>query len=1268
MGEWGTVCAVGHSAVSADVICKQIGYIEGKFLNPNEKIGRGFCSNFEGSNHCGVNASQIKFSKLKCQGNENTVLECLRDIPDLNFCTHQFDTIIECNNLEGDDQIHFSAGSVRLMDYTGNPSKTGLGRLEILKGSFGTLCNNKFSDISARIACKQMGYLEGSMKGIPSSNEMCNNADGNNYCGSNDTKIQFTDVQCQGHEKTISDCNSNPNTVACTHFNDVVVSCEGFGDPTGKSQNIRKPKVQKPLIKKLPMVPTFNANCESTGKNIFFRGDPGSIYMVNCPRECLGNSGIKSVTGFGVYTIDSSICLVGIQSGVVTNEGGNLLFTKTYGQNKYYSSNIRAISSLNSNYSKVSFFVSAANSAYFNMVSMINDGASFLELQTQEKLIDSSLSLEPDDYTGREVTPISSTSSSPLSPVYSSFIQILDTKVSELVCVFEWTTPNSEFVYDKSYIDLLPLEGSNLVLDLKTFTIFFLVTMLKFIEKIETIFSIGGCKGYSIEIDEKAEIVFNVECGKKIYKSNIFMPLNYQTKVGISYDGSVISFFLEGKNTNKLKTFFDLHYQRKMVLGKNSMYNQDYFSGKIHFIAFFNTPYGPRRQAMLAESGYKHPLKEKRETNLTLDDRLCISSCAKQATPGTAGSPKPPIPAITYKINGETSIIASNSDDSDDKDPTTNSNPYKEINCRTTAREVFKGDIKSGETKRVKCPKGCKKVKALIFGSVVYSFDSPICIASIHTGILTNLGGVAIVKVLPAMKFYNGSLQFGITSGSISKSDFSFSVESAPDVLPIKCDDPASKPEFAGALGKKFLVKCPHDCSKQNQNVFGNELYSGDSSICQAAIHSGNMNDRGGEIQFMIEKGQKNYFGLKAFGILSKDRDSYVKSIRFFSASDKLWKKYVESFKDKFVNKNWKIDDDLEADDYPSNWKFVKSKIPSETEFVLSQVSKIRSNKHYGYGSVITLKKTDIVNSEFKVSLWFVNLNPVGIIFRYKNEHNYYHLRLNNLGTFKMLLLKRYEGKDYTLGTSTYTITPRLWYNFTLLVYFDRFQVILQIGDIRNERVVFDVIDRDLQKGTIGIGTEGNDNFFAQRIILNNYDKRKSHFNVYFEQRNFDIIMRENTPQHRQKYCKTNYEGKLDEIINCKEFHNYCTERCNNEVHFRENILNFTCFRSCIKDAIMKEALSNRTLTEKISKIMVPEAWSPKEKEKCDFKPDNLGDNSSWIMCKITTVKSKPNDPEQKYIHIEYKQDDKYISSVILYPTITLKKCGAMINREDCDE
>jgi hypothetical protein len=42
-------------------------------------------------------------------------------------------------------------------------------------------------------------------------------------------------------------------------------------------------------------------------------------------------------------------------------------------------------------------------------------------------------------------------------------------------------------------------------------------------------------------------------------------------------------------------------------------------------------------------------------------------------------------------------------------------------------------------------------------------------------------------------------------------------------------------------------------------NVYGNDLYSGDSSICQAALHAGMVSNRGGDVEFKIEKGENEY-------------------------------------------------------------------------------------------------------------------------------------------------------------------------------------------------------------------------------------------------------------------------------------------------------------------------------------------------------------------------------------------------------------------------
>jgi len=399
----------------------------------------------------------------------------------------------------------------------------------------------------------------------------------------------------------------------------------------------------------------------------------------------------------------------------------------------------------------------------------------------------------------------------------------------------------------------------------------------------------------------------------------------------------------------------------------------------------------------------------------------------------------------------------------------------KEITCKTTPRHLLGEDIKKGDKRRVKCPKGCKKEKNLqIFGTILYTLDSPICRSAIHSGIIKDKGGNVMIKVMHALKYYLGTRQFGIQSSGINKSDFSYTIEQATPVLTISCKTQGINNLFSGKIGRKYLVKCPVNCSRMTHNVFGNQIYSADSSICQAAIHAGALNDRGGEVNFITASGLKQYFGLKAFNVESKDRESYVKSFKFFGKNKNSFVKFREEFNSQFVTKNWDIVDNLEANNYPSNWKYIQSKLRTKSKFILHHSSKIKSNKPYSYGSMILLKKADIVNFKFSVNFYFVNMNPVGIIFRYKDENNYYTLRLNNLGPFKVLLIKNYEGKSITLASSTLSITPRIWYSFTLRVYFDSISVSLQIGELRNQQEIFDVQDNDLQRGTLGLGTNGN--------------------------------------------------------------------------------------------------------------------------------------------------------------------------------------------------
>ena len=1258
-GVWGTICAVGLDESAADLICKQIGYRKGKFLNPSENVSnaKNYCGNYKGMNYCGVDSSKILFSHLSCKGNEQNIIDCNREsaLSNSDKCnTHQFDTLIECDNIEEDTNPSFKTNTIRLVDKDGNPTQNGIGRLEILRSSWGTVCDNHniFNNKAASIACKQMGYIDGTL--YDNTNNNCNNVLGSDICGDLTEPIKINDVRCKGDEKTLKDCKTNDVTLDCNHNNDIVLKCTGLGDSSGKNQNINSPKVITPLIQKLPLQPIYSAKCESTFHDVYFRGDPGSVFIINCPSYCDKTS--YSVYGTGIYSIESSMCRAAIHSGVLTQEGGDVVIVKTYGQNKYYGTTMRGIVSIDDTANQVAFFVTKINSGYYSLIELFSSSynnqrmSSFIEVD-------------------RTVTKIS--------------------QMKEAKAIYEWMPSSNTFKFDNSFVDLTKTENYKLVFDLNLFTIYSKILMTYNTENQnddtkQTIFSIGGCEGYSISISSSSEIIFDVKCSSQIVQSGIYVPVNSYITFAIVYDGIRISFYLNDKKTFETPLSLSLHYttQSKLVLGKHSEFDMNFFNGKIKFISFFNEALDSKRIEKIYTNGYTHPDKVNKLKSFTLDDRLCISSCYNLPTPGHIGSPSPPKKAITYEINGDINYLPTNNDSSNDL------NPYVEVKCSTTAREVFKNDVKNGDKIRVKCPKSCEidsmntAIKGGVFGTLIYTFDSLICYSAIHSGIKNSNDeeSMFIINVLPGMSFYQGTNQYKIQSTSIDKSDFSFSVEIAPPVIQIDCRTTSASDSFANTLGMKFLVRCPEKCSKIPHRVFGSNIYSGDSSICQSAIHAGALNDRGGEVKFEIVQGQKNYFGSKAFNIESKDRDSYVKSIQFYITQNNLYTKYIEKCKDKSIDMNWDIIDDIKSYQYPSKWECVDN--PTHTEYsndknsqmsyAIKQSKGISATTPMTYGSILSLKNTDIVNAMFKISLFFISLNPIGIIFRYKDENNYYHLRMNTNN--KITLMKRYEGKTFSLQSSSIAITPRIWYTFIIKIYYDKIFVNVQIGELRNTQQIITVEDNDIQSGGLGIGTDGNDNFYINGIYIDNYDiandrgrSLQSNENKY----SYEKIIKYNTPNTRDKYCKNLIDKSSESEVNvkqCKEFHYYCSMRCNEMIHRRESIRNYDCYKSCVSDTINRQKVKNLIESNQVGYGIEKGVWSPKEKEKCDYKPEGeYGEMATWVKCIILKVKENEGDPEMKKVEIMYKVEGKNKIEEVIYPNVNFKKCGTMMKeRKDC--
>ena len=181
-GAWGTVCDDHFNNAAASVFCYMLGY--------------GHTGRFRGRLY-GGGRGRIWLDDVRCTGSETNISKCHHRNWGNNNCGHGEDVSISC----------FTA---RLTGGSGSRE----GRLEVYhNGTWGTVCDDQFTNAEAGVVCYMLGYGHGGYNF------------GNRY-GAGSGEIWLTDVQCNGMELSIEDCqHSGWRNHSCDHSEDVSVSC-----------------------------------------------------------------------------------------------------------------------------------------------------------------------------------------------------------------------------------------------------------------------------------------------------------------------------------------------------------------------------------------------------------------------------------------------------------------------------------------------------------------------------------------------------------------------------------------------------------------------------------------------------------------------------------------------------------------------------------------------------------------------------------------------------------------------------------------------------------------------------------------------------------------------------------------------------------------------------------------------------------------------------------------------------------------------------------
>ncbi|CBZ50802.1 hypothetical protein NCLIV_038770 [Neospora caninum Liverpool] len=406
-----------------------------------------------------------------------------------------------------------------------------------------------------------------------------------------------------------------------------------------------------------------------------------------------------------------------------------------------------------------------------------------------------------------------------------------------------------------SFVDASYLPGVNLVSGFRDFTLAVKATVTGKKGKWRAIVANGDCEGFILAIDNNDELVFEQSCHPHLIRSGFKPALGEPFNVAVTYFApeKAVGIFVNGRKLTYQKTDYSFSLKPKLMIGRASATESDYFMGEITCVHLFDYVLSPAQIAQLRKEigPVPEPGRVPRGLRRTEDGRVCISPCSPQE-PSVNGGGRPP------------------------------TNAPIQLKCEDTLlRPEFSGA--TGHKLLVSCPADCAHSPGPLHGCQIYSADSSICKAALHMGAIQRHGGEAVVTLHDGMSSYTASRgHYGVLSIATSSPQvLSFSVTSAPQYRALTCADNGSFVLKLG-VGERELVICPPHCSAaSNRAVYGAGLYSPISAVCRAAIHAGALTDEGGEVVIEAGPPHEAFVGSESFGITSQKSGSYLRSFAF---------------------------------------------------------------------------------------------------------------------------------------------------------------------------------------------------------------------------------------------------------------------------------------------------------------------------------------------------------------------------------------------------
>jgi hypothetical protein len=170
------------------------------------------------------------------------------------------------------------------------------------------------------------------------------------------------------------------------------------------------------------------------------------------------------------------------------------------------------------------------------------------------------------------------------------------------------------------------------------------------------------------------------------------------------------------------------------------------------------------------------------------------------------------------------------------------------------------------------------------WGDEVYTDDSAICRSALHAGAIGTGGGTVYVVEAPGRSSYPAVTRNSVASNAWTSAwgrSIAFRPVSEAGDGDRRAAAPAC-PANAGGLAVGARLDC--GCSAEaagSGSVWGSGPYTGDSSICRAALHYGAIRPGGGLVRLRVTVGRNGYPASTRNGVDANSWGSYTKSIEF---------------------------------------------------------------------------------------------------------------------------------------------------------------------------------------------------------------------------------------------------------------------------------------------------------------------------------------------------------------------------------------------------